>query len=108
MRSLKTTKASQWLMPKRTKHDFGHTKPVTIDGIEGEYARVELPDGTTEDWRLDGLPEGVSEGDVVQVRATDGHFEMHIDHEETQVRRAQAQQELTALNSAAPAGEIDL
>ena len=95
-------------MPKRTKHDFSNAKAVTIDGIEGEYARVELPDGTTEDWRLEGLPEGVQEGDIVQVRAAEGVFEMRIDHEKTGLRRAQAQQRLDHLNSAASAGEIDL
>ena len=95
-------------MPKRTKHDFSHAKAITVDGIEGEYARIELPDGTTEDWRLDGLPEGVKEGDVVQIRAAEGRFEMQIDHEETSLRHAQAQQRLDTLNAAAPAGEIDL
>ena len=95
-------------MPKRTKHDFSNAKAVTIDGIEGEYARVELPDGTTEDWHLDGLPEGVQEGDIVRVRAAEGTLEMQIDHEETELRRAQAQQRLDAFNAAAPTGEIDL
>ena len=28
---------------------------VTIDGIEGPLARVELPDGSTEDWSLASL-----------------------------------------------------
>ena len=97
---------AQWLMSKITKHNY--TKAVTIDGIEGEYARIELPDGTIEDWRLDGLPDDVKEGDVVQVRAAKGGFEMQIDHEATRLRQAQAQQELTALNSATPTGEIDL
>lgn len=95
-------------MPRNTKHDFTNARPVTIDGIEGDYARVELPNGTTEDWHVRDLPEGAKEGDVLQVHHAHGRLVIRIDHEETQVRRAQAQQELTALNSAAPAGEIDL
>ena len=95
-------------MSKRTKHDFTHARTVTIDGIEGDYARVELPDGTTEDWRLDGLPEGVQEGDIVKVHAAEGTFQMQIDHEETSLRRAQAQHHLDALNAAPTTGEIDL
>ena len=55
-------------MPRNTHHDFSLAKTVIVDGVEGEYARVELPDGTTEDWHLDGLPEGVQEGDIVRVR----------------------------------------
>lgn len=95
-------------MPKHTKHDFRDAKAVTVDGIEGEYARVELPDGTTEAWSLAGMPEGVKEGDVLNVRAAEGHFEMQIDHEETRSRRKKAQERLDEVNAEQPTGEIDL
>ena len=36
---------------------------VTVDGIEGKMARVELPDGTTEDWHLASLPKRVKDGE---------------------------------------------
>lgn len=97
-------------MSTHTEHDFTKAKAVTVDSIEGEYARVELPDGTTEDWRLDAMPEGVKEGDVVYVRAAEGQFEMRIDHEETRERRQQAQSKLDTLNaeSSTDTGEINL
>ena len=88
--------------------DDQRAKHVTVDGLEGEYARVELPDGTTEDWLLRDLPDGVREGDVLTVRAGDEGFELELDHEQTKQRRAHAQTQLDALNSAAPSGEIDL
>lgn len=43
------------------------TQHVTIDGIEGKHARVELPDGTTADWLLSILPEGVKEEPIRKV-----------------------------------------
>lgn len=81
---------------------------ITVDGIEGSVARVELPDGTTADWDLASLPRGVREGDVVRLHAQDGDLEIDIDHQETARRRAAAQAQLDALNSSAPTGEIDL
>lgn len=81
---------------------------VTIDAIEGKYARVELPDGTTEDWSLASLPQDVKEGDVVRVQERGGDFEMEVDHEETKSRRDAAQRKLEALNQATPKGEINL
>lgn len=95
-------------MSTHTEHDFTKAKAVTVDGIEGEYARVELPDGTTEDWRLDAMPEGVKEGDVVYVRAAEGQFEMRIDHEETRERRQHAQSQLDTLNAESSTEEINL
>ena len=82
---------------------------VTIDGIEGRLARVELPDGTTEDWSLASLPAGVREGDVVRLHVEGGDLEMEINHAETRRRRQGAQAQLDALNRPAPTGEeIDL
>lgn len=81
---------------------------VVVDGIEGKWARVELPDGTTEDWSLASLPKGVKEGDVLRIEVTEGDFELEIDHAETQRRRQGAQARLDTLNQAAPDGEITL
>lgn len=71
-------------------------------------ARVELADGTTEDWRLASLPRGVKEGDVVRIHVEGGDVELEIDHAETRRRRTSAQAELLALNAQAPAGDLDL
>ncbi|WP_241899790.1 hypothetical protein [Deinococcus sp. UR1] len=35
---------------------MSHPSFVMVDGLEGRLARVELPDGTTEDWPLASLP----------------------------------------------------
>lgn len=82
------------------------TEHVTVDGIEGKYARVELPDGTTVDWLLSTLPDGVEEGDVLAVK--DDGDTIEIDHAKTKERREQAQSKLEALNQTAPSGEITL
>ena len=82
---------------------------VTIDGIEGHLARVELPDGTTEDWSLANLPAGVREGDVVRLHVEGGDLEVEIDHVETARRHQGAQAQLNDLNRPSVAGEeIDL
>lgn len=81
---------------------------VTVDGIEGRVARVELPDGTTEDWSLASLPKGVKEGDVVRVYVEDGDLEAEVDHAETRRHREKAQAKLDALNQEPPVGEITL
>lgn len=81
---------------------------VTVDGIEGKVARVELPDGTTEDWSLASLPKGVKEGDVVRVHVEDGDLEAEVDHAETRRHREKAQAKLDALNREPPVGEITL
>ncbi|MDL2343455.1 DUF3006 domain-containing protein [Deinococcus sp. MIMF12] len=81
---------------------------ITVDGVEGSVARVELPDGTTADWDLASLPGGIQEGDVVRLHVEHGDLEIEIDHAETARRRTAAQSQLDALNSAAPTGEIDL
>ena len=84
------------------------TGTVTVDGIEGKVARVELPDGTTADWDLASLPKGVKEGDVVMLHLEGGDLEMEIDHGETKRRREQAKAQMDALNQEPPAGEITL
>lgn len=81
---------------------------VTIDGIEGEKVRVELPDGSTADWDIASLPTGVKEGDVVQVKGKGEHQTFEIDHQETAQRKDKAQTDLDALNQHIPKGEIDL
>jgi len=81
---------------------------IIVDGIEGNVARVELPDGTIADWDLASLPHGIREGDVVRLHVEHGDLEMEIDHGGTARRRADAQAQLDAMNSAGPTGEIDL
>lgn len=85
-----------------------HAAPtVTVDGIEGQLARIELPDGTTVDWPLSILPEGVQEGDVIRLSVVAG-AEPEVDHHETQSRRQKAQDALTELNADAPKGDLEL
>ncbi|MBB6015966.1 DUF3006 domain-containing protein [Deinococcus radiopugnans] len=81
---------------------------VVVDGIEGRMARVELPDGGTEDWRLASLPSGVQEGDVIRIDVQAGDVEIKIDHEETDRRHALGQRQLDALNAGTPDGDINL
>lgn len=83
------------------------TPTVTVDGIEGDLARIELPDGTTADWPLSILPEGVQEGDVLRLSVVGGS-ELTVDAPETQRRRKKAQDTLTELNADAPKGDLDL
>ena len=103
-------------MPRRAKRDAPSASgrdshnpetsgaSITIDGLEGDYARVELPDGTTEDRKVDRLPAGVKEGDVL--RETDAGLE--IDHKGTRSRKKKAQTKLDEVNEEEPAGEIRL
>ncbi|MDL2342530.1 MULTISPECIES: DUF3006 domain-containing protein [Deinococcus] len=98
-----------------SSHDRDDTPPtlagptqITVDGIEGNVARIELPDGTTADWDLASLPRGVREGDVVRLHVEHGDLEIEIDHAATTRRRTAAQSQLDAMNRAAPTGEIDL
>lgn len=81
---------------------------ITVDGIEGKMARVELPNGTTEDWRLASLPKGVREGDVVRIDVQGGDVDLEVDHEETDRRHALGQRTLDSLNAGAPDGDLDL
>lgn len=84
------------------------TEYVTVDALEGKYARVELPDGTTADWLISTLPKGVKEGDVLAVSGDDSDLHIVIDHTVTRERQQRAQSQLDALNQDAPGGEINL
>lgn len=95
-------------MTESQPHEELGVSHVVVDDIEGQYARVELPDGTTEDWSLASLPRGVREGDVIRIDVQGGDVEMEIDHAETERRRTGAQAQLTALNAQAPTGDLDL
>ncbi|UBV45504.1 DUF3006 domain-containing protein (plasmid) [Deinococcus taeanensis] len=81
---------------------------VTVDGLEGEHARVELVDGTVEIWRLSDLPRDVQEGDILDVRMENGHRHVRIDRAETRRRTQHAQAELSDLNAGSPDGELEL
>ena len=80
---------------------------LIVDGIEGHLARVEYPDGHTEDMPLARLPRGVREGDLVIVTVTGGDVEFRVDAAATEVRRGEARARLNALNTV-PDGEINL
>lgn len=81
---------------------------MTVDGLEGTQARVELPDGSREVWSLASLPKGIQEGDVVRLTVTGGDLDMEIDHARTQAQRAASRAVLDALNAGAPSGDVDL
>ena len=81
---------------------------VTVDGLEGERARVELADGTVETWNLSDLPQDVQEGDVLHVRVKDGQRHIRIDRAQTRRRTQHAQTELSHLNAGSPDGELEL
>ena len=81
---------------------------VVVDGIEGKWARVELPDGTTADWSLASLPRGMKEGNVLRIVEVDGDFDLEFDHAETSRRRQRAQARLDTLSQTTPDGEIPL
>ena len=85
-----------------------HPSFVTVDGLEGRLARVELPDGTTEDWPLASLPPGVKEGDVIRLTVNGGDLEAEIDHAQTRDRLTAAQAGPDALNAGAPTGDVEL
>ncbi|MBZ9753494.1 DUF3006 domain-containing protein [Deinococcus sp. HMF7604] len=81
---------------------------VVIDGLEGDMARVEQPDGTVEDWPVHRLPQGVREGDVLRLEVRGGHSVLQRDHAETRWRRQEAQTKLNALNQTSSDGEVTL
>lgn len=87
-------------MPKHKQHA---EKTVTVDGLEGDLARIEHESGETSDIALADLPAGVKEGDIL--REVDGKLE--INHAETGRRSEKAQAKLDALNTT-QAQEIDL
>lgn len=81
---------------------------MTVDGLEGTQARVELPDGSTEVWSLASLPKGVQEGEIVRLTVTGGDLDMEIDHARTRAQSAASSDALDALNAGAPSGDVDL
>ncbi|CAM3197268.1 DUF3006 domain-containing protein [Deinococcus saxicola] len=95
-------------MAPEQQHEDPGISHITIDGIEEKVARVELPDGTTEDWRLSSLPKGVKEGDVVRIDVQGGDVDLEIDQQETDRRHALGQRQLDSLNAKAPDGDLDL
>lgn len=95
------------MTPEQHNEDPGISH-VTVDGIEGKMVRVELPDGTTEDWHLASLPKGIREGDVVRLDVQGGDVDLEVDHEETDRRHALGQQQLDQLNAQAPKGDLNL
>lgn len=76
----------------------------TVDGLEdsprGRLARVELPSGRTRVLYLSELPEGVREGDLLDVRGGSGGLRFTRLEAETRRRRTQAQSQLETLNAA--------
>lgn len=88
----------------------------TVDALEdtptGRVARLERPDGRTFDLPLSALPEGLKEGDLLDVQDGPDGMIAHILPEETQALKQARQADLDALNSAALAtnenGEINL
>lgn len=82
-----------------TQSDDPAPLQIVVETIEGRRVRVELPGGTTIDWPLDSLPDGVREGDVLTLQ---------IDHAATHKRRERAQAQLDALNAGGPTDGIDV
>lgn len=92
-----------------TSHDQDPTTgQIIVDAIEGGLALVELPDGSTVDWPLASLPQGVREGDVVTLHVEGGDLDIEIDHVATRKRREDAQTQLDTLNAGGPTGGIDV
>ncbi|SEI83684.1 Protein of unknown function [Deinococcus reticulitermitis] len=75
-----------------------------VDGLEdsprGRLARVELPSGRTRVLYLSELPEGVREGELLDVRGGVEGLRFTRLEAETRRRRAQAQARLEAINAA--------
>ena len=95
-------------MADQSRSSAAHARTVTVDGLEGEHARVELSDGTVDVWPRHDLPHDVQEGDVLRVRVEDGARHVRIDRAATRRRTQQAQAELTDLNAGSPDGEVNL
>ncbi|WP_339097021.1 DUF3006 family protein [Deinococcus sp. VB142] len=76
----------------------------TVDGLEdsprGPLARVELPSGRTRTVPLRELPEGVREGDLIEVRRGVGGIVFRRLEAETREARARAQARLDEVNRA--------
>lgn len=98
----------RWVMADQSSRPARHPTSATVDGLEGQHARVELANGTVEVWPRSELPHDVQEGDVLHVRVRDGERHVRIDRTETRRRHQQAQAELSELNAGSPKGELDL
>ncbi|MHA0048373.1 DUF3006 domain-containing protein [Deinococcus sp. PEB2-67] len=90
------------------QHESPAPATVTVDAVEGDVVRVELPGGTTQDWPRHDLPRDVQEGDVLHVRVENGERHVRIDRAETRRRTQHAQAALTDLNAGSPEGQVDL
>lgn len=84
------------------------TSTLIVDGLEGRVARVELEDGSVQDWPLASLPRGVREGDVLRLHVEDGDLSLKIDREAAREHRHCALAALDALNADDAGGEITL
>jgi len=76
-------------------------KKLIIDRFEGNWAVLELPDGTTFNFPRSLLPSEAKEGDVLK-------FDVSVDREETEKRRKQARKLLDELKSQDKGGDIEL
>ncbi|AAF09947.1 DUF3006 domain-containing protein [Deinococcus radiodurans] len=81
----------------------GWSERWVVDGLEdsprGRLARVELPSGHTRTIPLHELPDGVREGDLLEVRAGVGGLVFRRLEAETLAARLQAQLRLEQLNA---------
>lgn len=88
------------------------TEHWVIDGLEdtphGTVARVELPGGEVRDIPLSYLPNGVREGDHLEVTAGADGLRVGVRRATTVQARAQAQAKLDTLNSTDMGKEIIL
>jgi flagella basal body P-ring formation protein FlgA len=83
------------------------TDLLTVDALEGDVARVELPDGTTVDLSRASLPKGIKEGDALRLTVEGGDMEIDVDAGASAQRQQQAQGELDILNQPIN-GEVNL
>jgi hypothetical protein len=88
-------------------HDAPLTDLLTVDALEGQMARVELPDGTTVDLARAWLPKGVREGDVLRLTVEGGDLEIELDAAAAHDRQQQAQTQLDMLNQPVK-GDVNL
>lgn len=74
---------------------------VTVDRIEGTWARLEAPDGTTFDVPQSLIPNGVDEGDTLDWQVTPNE-------NAAAERRRQLEARLRGLTEEDDGGDIDL
>lgn len=81
----------------------GWSERWVVDGLEdsprGRLARVELPSGRTRTVALRELPDGVREGDLLEVRSGVGGLVFRRLEAETRAARQEAQARLEQLNA---------